>query len=143
MGKHRVDDVKVCDTCKSLNLVSLSKCHVCKNDTFTALRTESGLGELAEKVAQESLTAERLSSDSESSSYEGVDDSDVSTKLLAQLVTAQVRTNQKLDELISEQKKTRFYIRWGFGVIGLTLLVAFYGIGVKVNISPTTITPYP
>ena len=45
--------------------------------------------------------------------------------------------------LISEQKKTRFYIRWGFGVIGLTLLVAFYGIGVKVNLSPTTFTPFP
>jgi len=143
MAKHRVDEVKVCDACKTLNLVSLSKCHVCKNDTFTPLRTHSQISVLSEDVAQSSLTTEKLSTDSESKFYEQLDDSDLNIKFLAQLVRAQVRTNEKLDELISEQQKTRFYIRWGFGVIGLTLLVAFYGIGVKVNLSPTTITPYP
>jgi len=143
MAKHRVDQVKVCDACKTLNLVSLSKCHVCKNDTFTPLRTHSQISVLSEDVAQSSLTTEKLSTDSESKFYEQLDDSDLNIKFLAQLVRAQVRTNEKLDELISEQQKTRFYIRWGFGVIGLTLLVAFYGIGVKVNLSPTTITPYP
>jgi hypothetical protein len=143
MAKHRVDEVKVCDACKTLNLVSLSKCHVCKNDTFTPLRTHSQISVLSEDVAQSSLTTEKLSTDSESKFYEQLDDSDLNIKFLAQLVRAQVRTNEKLDELISEQQKTRFYVRWGFGVIGLTLLVAFYGIGVKVNLSPTTITPYP
>lgn len=48
-----------------------------------------------------------------------------------------------LNILIEEQKQTRLAIRWGFGVIGFTLLLAFYVMGVKVNLSPTTITPYP
>jgi len=68
---------------------------------------------------------------------------DLSVKLLEQLIRVQVSTSQKFDELIAEQQKTRFYIRWGFGAIGVTLLLAFYGIGVKVNLSPTIFRQYP
>ena len=67
-------------------------------------------------------------------SPESILGSDLNIKLLQQLVSAQILTNQKLDKLISEQQKTRFYIRWGFGVIGFTLLLAFYVNGVKVTI---------
>jgi len=143
MGKHRVDDVKVCDNCNALNLVPSPKCHVCKNDTFTPLRTHSQMSVLSEEVAQSNLTSEKLSTDSESNFYEEADVSDLNIKFLAQLVRAQVRTNQKLDELISEQQKTRFYVRWGFGVIGFTLLLAFYVNGVKVNLSPTILRQFP
>jgi len=55
------------------------------------------------------------------------------------LLTESHRTQQLLERLIKEQQLTRFAL----GALGIILLVAFYVIGVKVNLSPTSITPYP
>jgi len=58
-------------------------------------------------------------------------------------VSSDEKLLQAIYALIEEQKKTRFAIRWSLFGLGIILLVAFYGIGVKVNLPPMWFRQYP
>jgi len=123
-----MSEMKECLSCDQEIDSEDVKCWNCDGDEFTN----------SYQVKEEGVDSDATLQLAKASQNDGIGQeiSDLALSIDEKILSA-------LSILIEEQKQTRLAIRWGLFGLGVILLVAFYGRGVKVNLSPTTITPYP
>ena len=116
-------EVKLCTNCKTINTSTNTKCSRCKTSVFFKDIDSGTPGDVLSTTEVKNSTP-----------------TDLSKILNDENFTDVQKTNALLQAIITKQTETVRAVRWGFCGVGLILLIAFYLLGVKVNLSATAFT---